>query len=116
MWIRAACEADDGHIEAEVAEIRDAGLVCETVKTVKEKGVKVNGEGRQFPDLDIRLSVLTEKDYTDLKFAAAHADVIAFSFIKSAEDIATIEEARKRTDRREVGTASGREDRDCRSD
>lgn len=85
---------DDGHIEAEVVEIRDDGLVCETVKTVKENGVKVKTEkGINFPDLDIRLSVLTEKDYRDLKFAAAHADVIAFSFIKSAEDIETIEDA-----------------------
>ncbi|SDK36062.1 pyruvate kinase [Lacicoccus qingdaonensis] len=85
---------DDGHIEAEVVEIRDAGLVCETVKTVKENGVKVKTEkGINFPDLDIRLSVLTEKDYVDLKFAAANADVIAFSFIKSDEDIATIEAA-----------------------
>lgn len=85
---------DDGHIEAEVVEIRDEGLVCETVRTVKENGVKVKTEkGINFPELDIRLSVLTEKDYKDLKFAAAHADVIAFSFIKSADDIATIEEA-----------------------
>lgn len=85
---------DDGHIEAQVVEIRDEGLICETVKTVKENGVKVKTEkGINFPDLDIRLSVLTEKDYKDLKFAAAHADVIAFSFIKSADDIKTIEEA-----------------------
>lgn len=85
---------DDGHIEAEVIEVRDGGLICETVKTVKENGVKVKTEkGINFPDLDIKLSVLTEKDYKDLKFAAAHADVIAFSFIKSADDIKTIEDA-----------------------
>lgn len=85
---------DDGHIEAEVIGVRDGGLICETVKTVKENGVKVKTEkGINFPDLDIKLSVLTEKDYKDLKFSAAHADVIAFSFIKSADDIKTIEDA-----------------------
>lgn len=85
---------DDGHIEAKVVEIRDAGLICETVKTVKENGVKVKTEkGINFPDLDMKLSVLTEKDYQDLKFVAKHADVIAFSFIRSADDIETIEEA-----------------------
>jgi pyruvate kinase len=85
---------DDGHIEAEVVEIRDEGLICETTKTVKEGGVRIKTEkGINFPDLDLNLSVLTEKDRKDLKFVAKHADVIAFSFIKSAEDIKTIESA-----------------------
>ncbi len=85
---------DDGHIEAEVVEIRDEGLICRTTKTVKENGVKVKTEkGINFPDLDLNLSVLTEKDYKDLKFVAKNADVIAFSFIKSADDIETIEAA-----------------------
>lgn len=88
---------DDGHIEAEVVEIRDAGLICETTKTVKENGVRVKTEkGINFPDLDMELSVLTEKDYEDLKFVAENADVIAFSFIKSAADIETIEVALKK--------------------
>lgn len=90
---------DDGHIEAEVVEIRDEGLICETTKTVKENGVKVKTEkGINFPDLDLDLSVLTEKDYKDLKFVTRHADVIAFSFIKSAGDMQTIEAALEELD------------------
>ncbi|SOC41024.1 pyruvate kinase [Salinicoccus kekensis] len=85
---------DDGHIEAEVVEIKDEGLICETTKAVKENGVRVKTEkGINFPDLDLDLSVLTEKDYKDLEFVSKHADVIAFSFIKSARDMQEIEAA-----------------------
>lgn len=85
---------DDGHIEAEVVEIADDGVICEVRKTVKEDGVKVKTEkGINVPDVDYKLSVLTEKDYGDLDFAAKHADVIAFSFIKDKSDIDLIEEA-----------------------
>lgn len=83
---------DDGQIEAKVTEIQDGGLICEVTKTAKDNGVKVKTEkGINFPDLDLNLKVLTEKDLKDLDFAAAHADVIAFSFIKSTEDIKYIE-------------------------
>ncbi|WP_020006809.1 pyruvate kinase [Salinicoccus albus] len=85
---------DDGHIEAEVVEIRDDGVICEVQKTVKEDGVKVKTEkGINIPEVDYKLSVLTDKDYADLDFAAEHADVIAFSFIKDKSDIDLIEEA-----------------------
>ncbi len=88
---------DDGQIEAEVTEIEDGGLICQVTKAAKDKGVKVKTEkGINFPDLDINLKVLTEKDLSDLEFAVSHADVIAFSFIKSAEDIKYIEDKLKR--------------------
>ncbi|AKG75349.1 pyruvate kinase [Salinicoccus halodurans] len=85
---------DDGHIEAEVAEMHADGVICEVKRTVKEDGVKVKTEkGINIPDVDYKLPVLTEQDYKDLDFAAGHADAIAFSFIKDRSDIELIEEA-----------------------
>lgn len=83
---------DDGQIEAKVTAVQDGGLICKVIKVSKDKGVKVKTEkGINFPELDIKLNVLTEKDMIDLDFAMSHADIIAFSFIKSAGDIIYIE-------------------------
>ncbi len=87
---------DDGQVEAKVTEIQDDGLICKVTKTSKAKGIKIKTEkGINFPELDINLNVLTEKDMTDLDFAAEHADIIAFSFIKSADDMKYIESTLK---------------------
>ena len=84
---------DDGQVEAIVTEVQDDGLICRVTKTSKAKGVRIKTEkGINFPDLDINLNVLTEKDMNDLDFAAEHADILAFSFIKSADDMRYIED------------------------
>ncbi|WP_017549489.1 pyruvate kinase [Salinicoccus carnicancri] len=97
---------DDGHIEAEVTETADGGVICEVVRTVKENGVRVKTEkGINIPDVDYKLDVLTEQDLKDLDFAAGHADAIAFSFIKDKNDIDHIEAAlrdRLTDDRRDL--------------
>lgn len=83
---------DDGQVEAVVTEVQDDGLICRVTKTSKPKGVKIKTEkGINFPDLDMNLNVLTEKDMKDLDFAVNNADIIAFSFVKSAGDIKYIE-------------------------
>lgn len=83
---------DDGQVEAKVTEILDSGLILKVTKITKENGVKIKTEkGINFPDVDIDLNVLTEKDLVDLDFASQHADLIAFSFVKSKEDMAFIE-------------------------
>lgn len=83
---------DDGQVEAKVTEVLDSGLILEVTKVTKDKGVKIKTEkGINFPDVDIDLNVLTEKDLEDLDFACQHADLIAFSFVKSKEDMAFIE-------------------------
>ncbi|GAB3058667.1 pyruvate kinase [Salinicoccus sesuvii] len=85
---------DDGHIEASAQQKVDQGIICEVVRTVKSDGVKIKTEkGINLPDLDFKLSVLTDKDRKDLDFAAKHADAIAFSFVKDVEDIDQIEAA-----------------------
>ena len=90
--INQLIKIDDGQVEAKVTEIQDGGLICKVTKTSKAKGVKIKTEkGINFPDLDINLNVLTEKDMSDLDFAAEHADIIAFSFVKSADDMKYIE-------------------------
>lgn len=94
MKVGQKVKLDDGHIEAEVKEMNDDGVICEVTRTVKENGVKVKTEkGINIPDVDYKLPVLTEKDDKDLDFAVRHADAIAFSFIKDKNDVDLIESA-----------------------
>ena len=83
---------DDGTVEAVVKAVIDEGFLLEVTKASKEKGIKIKTEkGVNFPDLDIDLNILTDKDLEDLTFASQHADIIAFSFVKSKDDMAYIE-------------------------
>jgi pyruvate kinase len=51
----------------------------------REKGVNL-------PDTVLRLPAITDKDRADLAFAATHADMVALSFVNSADDIRELRE------------------------
>ncbi|GGL57458.1 pyruvate kinase [Sporolactobacillus putidus] len=89
---------DDGKIEGEVETITDDGVIVRIKKLKAEKGVKIKAEkGLNFPRSNFRIDLLTEKDKKDLDFVCDYADIIGFSFVKSAEDITFVQdEIRKR--------------------
>ena len=45
-----------------------------------------------FPDSDLILDALTEQDLQDLDFVAHQADIVGYSFVQSAEDIAWLQD------------------------
>jgi pyruvate kinase len=52
------------------------------------KGNKLRvDKGLNFPDTELQLSPLTDKDLQDLKFVAHHADIVGYSFVQRPEDI-----------------------------
>lgn len=93
---------DDGKISAVIeraqSEAHDGSdilphLVLRILRC-KEGGAKLKAEkGLNFPDTDLRIPALTEKDRHDLVFVAHNADMIGFSFVQSAEDVAELQEA-----------------------
>ena len=50
-------------------------------------------KGLNFPDTELRLTPLTSKDLIDLDVAVEIADMIGYSFVQRADDIATLQEA-----------------------
>src|SRR5690606_18109901 len=44
-------------------------------------------KGLNFPDSDLGLPSLTPADYAVLDFAAAHADIVALSFVRDPADV-----------------------------
>ncbi len=52
------------------------------------KGSKLRADkGVNLPDSTLHLPSLTEKDLDDLQFIARHADIVGYSFVKSATDV-----------------------------
>jgi pyruvate kinase len=84
---------DDGKLEATVERVEAWGLLARTT-AVAEKGLRLKPEkGLNFPDCELEIDALTEKDRADLVFVAAHADGVEFSFVQSAADVVMLQEA-----------------------
>jgi pyruvate kinase len=78
---------DDGKIGG-VIERREADRLQVRIIRARAQGARLGSEkGINLPDTVVSLPAMTEKDRTDLRFAAARADMVALSFVNSADDI-----------------------------
>ncbi len=78
---------DDGKIGAVVEALDERGAWLR-VTHARPGGERIGADkGLNFPDSDIPLPALSESDLADLDFAAKHADIIGFSFVRSAADM-----------------------------
>jgi pyruvate kinase len=77
----------DGLFELEVTELKGSDVFCRVV----EGGCLTDHKGVNFPNLNLRLPSLTEKDLRDLEFGLSQdIDWVSLSFVRSAEDIVTL--------------------------
>ena len=75
---------DDGKIELRVIKKEKNKVKVE----VKRGGILLQRKGVNFPESDIKLSSLTEKDVNDLLFGLKNnVDWVALSFVRSEDDI-----------------------------
>jgi pyruvate kinase len=76
----------DGRIELKVRTIHGSDVECEVV----DGGMLGEHQGINLPGSAVALPVLTGKDKRDLEFGLKHGiDVVALSFVRSADDIRT---------------------------
>lgn len=81
VWI------DDGKLGAVVESVTEKGTLLR-VNQVRSSGVCIQSDkGINFPDTDLDLPPLSDKDLLDLDFACTHADLIGFSFVETLEDM-----------------------------
>lgn len=74
----------DGSIELSVVDVRDGEVHC----LVVTGGRLYSNKGINIPRTKLSVATLTEKDHRDLRFCAkAGIDVVAISFVRSAQDI-----------------------------
>lgn len=81
VWI------DDGRIGALIERIDDKGAWLRITHARKQGEKLVAEKGLNFPDSDILLPVLSDKDRADLAFAVEHADIVGCSFVHQASDM-----------------------------
>jgi pyruvate kinase len=91
---------DGGKLGAVVERRLREGVLLR-VTHAAPKGVKLKPDkGVNFPGLELTLSPLTPKDLENLDFVARHADMIGYSFVQTAEDVALLQrELHARTER-----------------
>ena len=81
VWI------DDGRIGCLVENV-DAEGAWLRITQVRTGGENIGAQkGLNFPDSQLALPALTQKDNLDLDFAVQHADIIGLSFVQHADDL-----------------------------
>jgi len=104
LQVGATAWIDDGHIGARVESLTDQGVLLR-ITHASLKGSKLKQDkGLNFPDTDLQLSPLTDKDRQDLDFVATHADIVGYSFVQSANDIKLLQQelADRMPEKREI--------------
>ena len=80
---------DDGKVCLRAVDVTETDVITETVVP----GVVSNNKGINLPGVAVSVPALSEKDRDDLRFAMRlGVDLIALSFVRSAEDIVDVHE------------------------
>ncbi|MCW5520983.1 hypothetical protein J1N09_14130 [Aureitalea sp. L0-47] len=78
---------DDGKIEGKIIECTSDYFIVRITRSL-DNGTKLRAEkGMNFPQSQLNINGLSQKDREDLKFVAKHADIVNFSFVNNAEDV-----------------------------
>jgi pyruvate kinase len=82
-----AVALDDGKLLGRIAREERGGFVV-AIEAGRLKGLKLKpGRGLTFPNVDLKLEPLTDKDRQDLDFVLSNADMVGYSFVESAEHV-----------------------------
>lgn len=82
---------DDGKLRGTIIRRIDDGFVIR-IEEGLNKGIKLKAEkGLNFPNIDLGLDPLTDKDRSDLDFIVHQADMIGFSFVRNADDVSRLQ-------------------------
>lgn len=87
---------DDGLFEAVVESPGELMAVLRLTR-VSAPNPRIKPEkGINFPDTELTVRCLTDFDKSVIPFAQAHADLVGFSFVRSAADVAELQELLRR--------------------
>ncbi len=89
---------DDGRFVGVVEEVWSAGNGAPTavvrITSTPVGGGKLKAEkGINLPDTDVPIAALTEKDHADLASVVQFADIVALSFVRSADDVLLLQQS-----------------------
>jgi len=81
---------DDGRIAGIIEKAEPGQLQIRITNTCKPVENLESDRGVNFPETDLDLPALDQKDLQDLRFAARHADMIGLSFANCPDDVLTL--------------------------
>jgi pyruvate kinase len=82
---------DEGRLGGVVRAVLREGVVV-SVESAPPRGLRLKPDkGLNFPATDLGVAPLTPKDLEDLDFVATHADLVGYSFVQDATDIALLQ-------------------------
>lgn len=87
VWI------NDGKLGAVTERAAPGGMILRVVHARKKGENLAPEQGLNFPECELHLSPLTDKDLGDLQYVARHADIIGYSFVQDAADIDLLHQA-----------------------
>jgi len=83
---------DDGAIGGVVNSVH-RGKIEVKITRARPRGSKLRADkGVNLPDTKLSLAALTEKDCDDLRFIAKHADLVGYSFVRTAADVRALQQ------------------------
>jgi pyruvate kinase len=83
---------DEGRVAGLIREVCPGAVELE-ITQARPKGSRLRADkGINFPDSRLTIPALTSRDLTDLAFAAAHADIVSYSFVSQATDIEVLQQ------------------------
>jgi pyruvate kinase len=86
---------DDGKIGGVIKSVNPDEILVEiTSSGVKPQKLRAD-KGINLPDSDLRLPPLTDKDLSDLEFIVRRADLVGYSFVRSAADVVKLQDKLK---------------------
>ncbi len=94
---------DDGHLAAVVETLDSEGALLRIIRAGAQGAKLMAEKGLNFPETELDLPALSEKDLRDLDFVAAHADIVGYSFVQSAADMELLIEALAARDASKLG-------------
>lgn len=81
---------DDGRLHGRIEAV-EADALLVRITAARSRGSRLRADkGINLPESAITISALTAKDLEDLAFAAAHADILSYSFVHRPTDIETL--------------------------
>jgi pyruvate kinase len=94
---------DDGKIGG-MALDNDGEIITVRITHTNLKGGRLRAEkGVNLPDTDLNVPALTSKDLEDLKFVVQYTDMIGLSFVRTPEDVFSLQEQLARLGAKHVG-------------
>ncbi|UOB16837.1 pyruvate kinase [Abyssalbus ytuae] len=104
---------DDGNIGGEIAEKLSDGVKIRVTRT-DPGGSKLRPEkGINLPDTHLNLPPLTEEDIHNLDFVSEYADMVGFSFVREAKDVAVLQEELRKRNASHIGMVLKIENREA---